>query len=256
MTRGEETALIGVAKGYVGDETTTNNKFVSFKNIRWYKTGDMGRFWNDGTIEFLGRKDTQVKFRGYRIELGEIEAAINRAEGIKSSVACIVSEGGSQKLCAFIVKNDPDSELIQDETINQSISSYLPLYMVPSEYQYGKSIPLSANGKVDRKMVAELFFKERQAVAGYEKPQGAIEEELERLWIEVLGSTKYSRDISFFKAGGDSLKAIMLIDKIKKSHLVNGDLGTAILVNAPTIRELASQIQMINQGAELTIDTI
>lgn len=247
---------IGVAKGYVGDETTTNNKFVSFKNIRWYKTGDMGRFWNDGTIEFLGRKDTQVKFRGYRIELGEIEAAINRAEGIKSSVACIVSEGGSQKLCAFIVKNDPDSELIQDETINQSISSYLPLYMVPSEYQYGKSIPLSANGKVDRKMVAELFFKERQAVAGYEKPQGAIEEELERLWIEVLGSTKYSRDISFFKAGGDSLKAIMLIDKIKKSHLVNGDLGTAILVNAPTIRELASQIQMINQGAELTIDTI
>ena len=247
---------IGVAKGYVGDETTTNNKFVSFKNIRWYKTGDMGRFWNDGTIEFLGRKDTQVKFRGYRIELGEIEAAINRAEGIKSSVACIVSEGGSQKLCAFIVKNDPDSELIQDETINQSISSYLPLYMVPSEYQYGKSIPLSANGKVDRKMVAELFFKERQAVAGYEQPQGAIEEELERLWIEVLGSTKYSRDISFFKAGGDSLKAIMLIDKIKKSHLVNGDLGTAILVNAPTIRELASQIQMINQGAELTIDTI
>ena len=64
------------------------------------------------------------RFRGYRIELGEIEAAINRAEGIKSSVACLVSEGGSQKLCAFIVKNDPDSELIQDETINQSISSY------------------------------------------------------------------------------------------------------------------------------------
>ena len=100
----------------------------------------------------------------------------------------------------LLLKNDPDSELIQDETINQSISSYLPLYMVPSEYQYGKSIPLSANGKVDRKMVAELFFKERQAVAGYEKPQGAIEEELERLWIEVLGSTKYSRDISFFQS--------------------------------------------------------
>ena len=115
---------------------------------------------------------------------------------------------------------------------------------------------MSANGKVDRKMVAELFFKERQAVAGYEKPLGAIEEELERLWIEVLGSTKYSRDISFFKAGGDSLKAIMLIDKIKKSHLVNGDLGSAILVNAPTIRELAIQIQMINQSAELTVDTI
>lgn len=247
---------LGVAKGYVGDETTTNNKFVSFKNIRWYKTGDMGRFWNDGTIEFLGRKDTQVKFRGYRIELGEIETAINRIEGIKSSVACIVSEGGSQKLCAFIVKNDPDSELIEDSIINQLLSSYLPIYMVPSEYQYGKSIPLNANGKVDRKTVAELFFKERQDVTGYEKPQGAIEEELERLWIEVLGSTKYSRDISFFKAGGDSLRAIILIDKIKKSHLVNGDLGSAILVNAPTIRELAIQIQMINQSAELTVDTI
>lgn len=247
---------LGVAKGYVGDETTTDNKFVSFKNIRWYKTGDMGRFWNDGTIEFLGRKDTQVKFRGYRIELGEIEAAINRTEGIRSSVACIVSEGGSQKLCALIVKNDSDNELIQDSIINQSLSSCLPLYMIPSEYQYGKSIPLNANGKVDRKAVSELFFKERQSAAGYEEPQGAIEKGLERLWIEVLGCAKYSRDISFFKAGGDSLKAIMLIDKIKKSHLVNGDLGTATLVNAPTIRELAIQIQIINQGAELIVDTI
>lgn len=247
---------IGVAKGYVGDKTTTDNKFVSFKNIRWYKTGDMGRFWKDGTIEFLGRKDTQVKFRGYRIELGEIEAAINRTEGIKSSVACIISEGGSQKLCAFIVKNDPDSELIQDSVINQSLSSYLPLYMIPSEYQYGKTISLNANGKVDRKTVTELFLKEHQSVAGYEEPQGAVEEELERLWREVLGSAKYSRDISFFKAGGDSLKAIMLIDKIKKSHLVNGDLGTATLVNSPTIRELAIQIQIINQGAELIVDTI
>jgi len=247
---------IGVAKGYVGDKNTTNKKFVSFKNIRWYKTGDMGRFWDDGTIEFLGRKDTQVKFRGYRIELGEIEDAINKIEGIKSSVACIAIEGGSQKLCAFIVKNNSDSELIQDSAINKLLSSYLPEYMIPAEYQYGKSIPLNANGKVDRNKITDLFLKESQSVAGYEKPQGDVERELERLWNEVLGSAKYSRDISFFKAGGDSLKAIMLIDKMKKSHLVNGELGTATLVNAPTIRELAIKIQIINHGTELIVDTI
>lgn len=117
----------GVAKGYISDDLLTEEKFVYENGIRWYKTGDMGRFWPDGTIEFLGRKDTQVKIRGHRIEMGEIESILNQYPGIISSVVDVVGIKESKKIYAYIISRQKKLDF---KSIEQFLKSYLPEYMI------------------------------------------------------------------------------------------------------------------------------
>ena len=163
----------GVAKGYISDDLLTEEKFVYENGIRWYKTGDMGRFWPDGTIEFLGRKDTQVKIRGHRIEMGEIESILNQYPGIISSVVDVVGIKESKKIYAYIISRQKKLDF---KSIEQFLKSYLPEYMIPSKFVMGEKIPLSLNGKVERSYVSRILEENLNVESvDYEEPIGTTE---------------------------------------------------------------------------------
>ncbi|WP_050607296.1 non-ribosomal peptide synthetase [Clostridium niameyense] len=258
----------GVANGYVGDEVLTKQKFVNFKGIRWYKTGDTGRFWNDGTIEFLGRNDTQVKIKGHRIELGEIENSINKYKGVVNSVVCSIKdiEGKNKNLGAYIVMKDKYMESgisnKKEENIDkikEFLRLYLPEYMIPLKYYIAESMPLSGNGKVDRKKIAKILSECQgisQSKSNFELPKGKLEKELASIWKEVLKIKKIFRNDNFFEIGGDSLTAVSLISRIKNMDMLHSDISIQILFIHPTISLLAEEIQRMNKESELEVEIV
>lgn len=246
----------GVAKGYIGDKQLTEEKFIYEGGIRWYKTGDMGRFWPDGTIEFLGRMDTQVKIRGHRIELGEIESVLNHYPGIISSVVDVVDIKESKKICAYIISQQNNLDI---ESIEQFLKSYLPEYMIPSKFVIGENMPLSLNGKVERSYISRILEENMNVESvNYEEPIGTIEIAISSIWKEVLKVEKLSRNDDFFEIGGDSLKAVSIMSQLKQKHLVPINTSVQILFADSTIKKLAERINRMNmeENQEIEIDTI
>ena len=246
----------GVAKGYIGDDALTEEKFVYEGGIRWYKTGDMGRFWSDGTIEFLGRKDTQVKVRGHRIELGEIESVLNQYPGIIGSVVDVVGIKESKKIYAYIISRQKNLDF---ESIEQFLKSYLPEYMIPSKFVIGEKMPLSLNGKVERSYVRSVLEDNLSVEsANYEEPIGTTEIAISSIWKEVLKVEKLSRNDDFFEIGGDSLKAVSIMSQLKQKNLVPINTSVQILFTDSTIKKFAEQINRLNmeENQETEINTI
>ena len=246
----------GVAKGYIGDDALTEEKFVYEGGIRWYKTGDMGRFWSDGTIEFLGRKDTQVKVRGHRIELGEIESVLNQYPGIIGSVVDVVGIKESKKIYAYIISRQKNLDF---ESIEQFLKSYLPEYMIPSKFVIGEKMPLSLNGKVERSYVRSVLEDNLSVEsANYEEPIGTTEIAISSIWKEVLKVEKLSRNDDFFELGGDSLKAVSIMSQLKQKNLVPINTSVQILFTDSTIKKFAEQINRLNmeENQETEINTI
>ncbi|NOQ26330.1 MAG: amino acid adenylation domain-containing protein, partial [Bacteroidales bacterium] len=202
---------------------------------RLYKTGDLARWLPDGNIEFLGRIDHQVKIRGFRIELGEIESVLLKHENIKESVVLAREENGDKYLCAYIVSKE---ELIQEE-IRTYLSSRLPDYMIPSYFIELKKIPLTTNGKVNRKALPSPEIK---AGDDYVAPSNEIEEKVLEIWSELLNIDKeaISVNTNFFSIGGHSLKATVLASNIHKELGVEFPLREVFLHS--TIKSQASQI--------------
>lgn len=152
--------------------------------MRWYRTGDLGRFWPDGTIEFLGRADSQVKIRGHRIELGEIEAALKEHPLVKDVVAMPVSGArGIRRLGAYLVLREPAAD---EEGLFRTLEAFLrdrvPEYMVPSAFMALDALPLSANGKLDRKALPP--FEEKACEEA--RPATELENALARIWERIL----------------------------------------------------------------------
>ena len=141
-----------LADGYWKETELTQNSFVSINGCRAYRTGDMGRYHPDGNIEFMGRRDSQVKLRGHRIELGEIESVMKQRLNF-GDVCCIVYEHDGEKQLAALIA---DKERIDDDTLSNGLSEWLPDYMIPKAFAYCDAIPLTANGKVDRTAVIKL----------------------------------------------------------------------------------------------------
>jgi len=239
----------GLARGYLNKQELTIEKFVEnpFKayseaelETRMYRTGDLARWLPDGNIEFLGRIDHQVKLRGFRIELGEIEAQLLCCEGIRETAVIDIEDGqGSKYLCAYVVSERE----IQPKELREKLSAKLPEYMLPSYYIQLESLPLTANGKLDRKALIKLETPRSQNLNmdyyEYEAPRNEIEKRLADIFEEVLGVAKAGIRDSFFSLGGDSIKAIQASARLRKYGL---KLNTGDIFRNPRIAELAKCI--------------
>ena len=215
----------GMARGYVGAPELTEKKFVSHRLAgkgRMYKTGDLGRWREDGNLEFLGRIDSQVKIRGFRIELGEIEQAILEVPGVLSCVAVdLPDDAGDRSLVAYFVgSNDVAPDLVR-ELVRDSLARRLPDYMVPVALVAIAEIPFTTSGKVDRKSLPapELRRAERTAAPIENVAQALVIGAFER----VLGLTELQIDDDFFELGGNSLKAIAVVAALANDFRINAN---------------------------------
>lgn len=234
---------IGVARGYLNSPLLTAEKFVEnpfSPGTRMYKSGDFGRWMPDGNIEFLGRADNQVKIRGYRIELEEIENHMLKYPGIKEAVVLVKGESMEDKyLCGYFAGAEPNS--LDTTQIREYLLKELPEFIVPSRFIQLEKMPLTSNGKVDRRGLPE------PAADGpgnsYAAPRGALEKELIRLWSEVLNAEpgNIGIDDNFFEIGGHSLRATILISKIYKAFDIMISLQD--MFKNPTIRGTAAYIK-------------
>ncbi|MEC0494506.1 non-ribosomal peptide synthetase [Bacillus glycinifermentans] len=227
----------GVARGYLNRPELTAEKFVSdpFKEGgRIYRTGDLARRLPDGNIEFLGRIDHQVKVRGFRIELGEIEARLAQLDGIREAAAIIRENGaGENEICAYYTGDQSAAD------VRSELSKSLPEYMIPSHFTQLEAMPLTANGKVDKRRLPEPAADETDAL--YQPPENETEEILAAIWEEILGIKRPGIDDNFFSVGGHSLKAMMLTAKIQEQ--LQKEVPIKILFEKPTIRGLAEFLQ-------------
>ncbi len=220
----------GLAKGYLNNPTVTAEKFVNnpfVSELRMYRTGDLARWNSEGNLEFMGRADFQVKIRGYRVELGEIETRLLKYGSVKEAVVLDRKDSnGNSYLCAYIVA-DAD---INPSDLREYLSMDLPDYMIPSYYVKIKSVPFTANGKIDRKALPEPTLG---CGTEYVPPRNEIEQELAEVWQEVLGVGRVGIFDNFFDLGGSSLKAIQVSGKLKSFGL-----NMMNILRNPTIAEL------------------
>ena len=230
----------GVALGYLNRPELTAGRFVDdpFQVNgagKMYRTGDLGRWQPDGTIEFLGRNDRQVKIRGFRVEPGEIESRLSTVPGVSQAVVVAwQDEGGDKRLVAYYCGGQaPDPEALRAHA-----RSALPEYMVPAAYVKLESMPLTANGKVDRKSLPAPDGSSYVS-RGYEPPQGDVEQALARIWQDVLKHDRVGRHDNFFELGGHSLLAVTLIERMRRAGL-HADVRA--LFASRTLAELAAVI--------------
>ncbi|NOQ28296.1 MAG: amino acid adenylation domain-containing protein [Bacteroidales bacterium] len=228
----------GLAQGYLNQIELTQEKFISHpfnEGERLYRTGDLARWLPNGNIEFLGRLDHQVKIRGFRIELGEIENTLQKHERINECLVLAREENGDKYLCAYIVSK----EELNHEELRAYMLEQLPEYMVPSYFVELDKLPLTSNGKVNRKVLPSPQVK---AGDDYVAPSTEIEEKLLEIWSEVLNINKeeISVNANFFSMGGHSLKATVLTSNIHKEIDVEFPLREIFI--HPTIKLQASQI--------------
>ncbi|MCU0289179.1 MAG: amino acid adenylation domain-containing protein, partial [Acidobacteria bacterium] len=259
----------GLARGYLNNPELTCEKFQiknkelkskngisgylnrssrSYRAYILYKTGDLARWLNDGNIEFLGRIDHQIKIRGFRIEVGEIENQLIKHVNIKEAIV-VVNEDGlkDKKLTAYIVSSE---ELLESE-LREYLQQKLPDYMIPSYFVQLEKIPLTLNGKLDRKALPK---PELQAGKYYIAPRDEIEKKLAKIWSEVLDQISIGIDDNFFQLGGHSLKATILVSKIHKAFQVNVPLTE--IFKTPTIRNLSNYIKASAKETYLSIEPV
>ncbi|MEP0262577.1 amino acid adenylation domain-containing protein [Dokdonia sp.] len=231
-----------LARGYLNSPTLTLEKFVSHPLVnegKLYKTGDLATWLPDGNIQFMGRKDTQVKLRGYRIELGEIEVALQEIEEVKEAVVVIKEVQEEQYITAYVVCNIEVDRSVLKKELSQTLTDY----MIPTYFIYLDKMPLTANGKVDTKALPHIDDAQFNEDAVYVAPRNDLEEHLVAIWQEVLQRDKIGIDNSFFSLGGHSLKAIQVISKIQKDFNIKIELKE--MYNEPTIANLSSYIESI-----------
>nr|WP_236789553.1 amino acid adenylation domain-containing protein [Amycolatopsis sp. GM8] len=222
----------GVAHGYRADPERTADRFVEYEGRRWYRTGDMARYWPDGTLEFLGRRDHQVKVRGVRIELGEIEAALAEHPAVRRGIAGVA---GNQLVAAVA------GEVMADE-VREFARTMLPPHMVPARVVVLGEMPLTANGKVDRRAVATHWAAETDS---YVAPKTPLEQVLAKVWADVLEVGRVGVDDPFFALGGDSVLATMIVGRLREALDSNGisvrTLFATLSVSAMAARLLADE---------------
>ncbi|HLG60750.1 MAG TPA: amino acid adenylation domain-containing protein, partial [Ktedonosporobacter sp.] len=244
---------LGVARGYVNRPELTAERFIPdpygrTPGSRCYKTGDLVRYRADGVLEFLGRVDHQVKLRGYRIELGEIEAAILRSSVVREAVVVVHGKNHEDKsLIAYVT-----GELTQSEAatiLQQHLETLLPAYMIPAQFIVLQELPLTSNGKVDRRALPEpqtlLQTSAQESVA----PITPLEQVIASVWEQLLERPQIGRHENFFALGGHSLLAGRVIARLRS--LLHIELPLRSLFEAPTIARLAQRIEaQLRDGAE------
>jgi amino acid adenylation domain-containing protein len=234
---------VGLAKGYWRDPAKTATSFITHPETgeRLYRTGDLGRYLPSGDIEFLGREDSQVKIRGYRVELGEIEAVLAGHPAVRDAVVVARDGGvpGEKRLSAYIVAA-PESGL-DAAALRSFLRDRLPDYMVPAGFLFLDFLPLTANGKVDRRALPLLDQEAVRSRREYVAPRTEMEAALAAICAETLGVERLGVHDDFFELGGDSLMAIRAIFRIRKSAGV--ELPVRSFFDAPTVAGLAEAVE-------------
>lgn len=238
----------GLAKGYLKNDTLTNEVFstASFDpHIRLYKSGDKGKWLQDGTIKILGRIDEQVKIRGYRVELAEIENQILSFDGIEEAFVDIKEEAGIEKfLCAYY----KSKRIIDPSFIRQYLLEKIPFYMVPARYMQLEEFPLSINRKINKKALPDILESPIEYIA----PTNLNEEILVKLFAEVLGKGKVGSEDDFYMLGGDSIKAIQIISRVRN---IGYKLEIKDIISYPVIKHLAKFLVLVTKKSDQSIIT-
>ena len=230
----------GLALGYHNDPERTAERFVAhpFDNnpdARLYRSGDRVKLLPNGNLEFLGRRDFQVKMRGFRIELSEIETILEQIPGVHSAAVLMREEGPLGKHLAGYVATDSSDTTV--ESINETLGKKLPVHMIPATYSIMDSLPLNANGKIDRKALLKLEVVQQIASTSNQELQTETEQSIGLQWCDVFELESIDADANFFELGGHSLLAIELIANIRER--LNIELSLENLFDRPTVRGLS-----------------
>jgi amino acid adenylation domain-containing protein len=245
-------AGVGVGRGYLGQPALTNEVFVvdeSLPERRRYRTGDLARWLADGTLEYLGRIDDQVKVRGNRVALGEVEGVLARCPLVSS--AAVVDERGASgtRLVAYLVPETAawsSDRTAFTKSVVDFLAERLPAYMVPAEFVRLDELPLTRSGKVDRRALPALGRAEH----GSDEPTNPVEKELAQIWGDVLGSDAFGVHDDFFTVGGDSILVLRMRTEAEKRGL---GFDVERFYTRPTIAGLAAQVVTNHQAAPAAV---
>ena len=234
---------LGLARGYLQRPELSAEKFIPDRlsgreGARLYRTGDLVRYQAAGEIEFIGRLDEQVKLRGYRIELGEIEAALMEQAAVREAVVLARVESGEEKRLVGYVVSEEGVELKVEE-LRQALRAKLPEYMVPSALVVLEALPLTANGKLDRKALP--MPEGSSSAEEYVAPRTPVEEVLAGIYGEVLKLGRVGVEENFFELGGHSLLATRLLSKIREAFQI--ELPLRRVFESPTVAMMAAAIE-------------
>jgi acyl-coenzyme A synthetase/AMP-(fatty) acid ligase/acyl carrier protein len=248
---------------YIGGETSTRgylnrpdltaerflpNPFSNIPGARMYRTGDRGRYLADASLEFLGRTDQQLKIRGFRIEPKEIEKTLEKSLTVRQAV--VVAQGdarGEQRLVAYVVPRHPTNSSASD--LRRFAKQRLPYYMVPSAFVLLESLPLTSNGKIDRKSLPAPNWIGRESEVSYVPPRSPVEELLVATWAGILNREQVGIRDNFFELGGDSLLATRLMSEVRKTFQV--EISLRVLFDDPSVEALAIAIYAKLTTAEI-----
>jgi amino acid adenylation domain-containing protein len=240
----------GLARGYWKKEELTDEKFIKDPvdgKLSIYRTGDLARWLPDGNIELIGRLDSQVKIRGFRIELGEIESVLNENDNVKEAVVITYDKGQDDKiLVAFVILSDKSKSTLK---LKAFLKSKLPDYMVPSTIIIVDKMPLTPNGKIDRRALIFKISENTQESENYIEPKTDLEKKITEIWKEVLHSKNVSTNDNFFDIGGHSLLLTQVVSLLKNRAGIEIDLID--LFRYPTIREICNYLNKNTSSDEL-----
>jgi amino acid adenylation domain-containing protein len=240
----------GLARGYWGRPDLTAERFIPnpFGEVgsRIYRSGDLVRYLPNGDLEYLGRADHQVKIRGFRIELGEIETALRSHASVREAVVMArTEESGEKRLVAYLVGNA--DRLPNADRWRQELKQQLPEYMIPTVFVALERLPLTSNGKVDRKALPAPEGERPELEWAYEAPRTSAEEKLAEIWSQVLRVERVGVHDNFFALGGDSMRIIQIRALARKNGL---EISVPQLLQYQTIAELAQQIDTVPQQGD------
>ena len=210
---------VGLARGYHKRPDLTAENFVPSPfgqaGARMYRTGDLARYRPDGTIEYLGRTDHQIKLRGFRIELGEIESVLRDHEAVKETVVAVREDTpGYKRLVAYVITTDPNTDVVND--LRSYMKAKVPEYMMPSIFVPLDALPLTANGKVDRRALPAPDGTRHGLIQDFVAPRTEIEQLLTGIWSQSLGVDRVGIDDDFFALGGDSIRSVKVVAKAQE----------------------------------------
>jgi amino acid adenylation domain-containing protein len=236
----------GLAAGYLNREELTKERFIANpfrEGEKMYRSGDVARWLPGGVIEFVGRRDEQVKFHGYRVELNEIRSALNKHAQVRDSVVTLHREaGGNDALVAYYVAR----QKVEPEQLREHLSEYILNETIPNFFVHLKRLPLTLNGKVNHAALPTLEAIKGQSRDEYVAPQTEVEEIVAGIWATLLGVPQVGRYDNFFQLGGHSLLATQLVSRVRKALQV--ELTVRSLFEHPTVNQLSTHIQTLSRN--------